>query len=320
MPAANIPGSAARVFNQLVQQTDSGASKEAISWELRLVKGGTGNAFSLPDGAVYVDQELSLSLANDPGLWAAVLAHEIIHVTQHHWMKQAAFRESLRDLRLGLGFIQLGGSLTDLPLSIHADRDHEIADFSQELEVEADVGSLSLMARAGFHPDFVTALCHLMQAQERSSVAAHFLTSHPAWDVRESHLRKRYSAALAEFERLWPRASDSPGGNPPVLAFLGRPEARPDADHAGAEVTLPIRCENTTDRVDVLLLIRRLKAADAPAVGQADKIRQTIDCHSGWTTARFMLGATDMNEADAEFLVMDGRGWVLGRTAKMSMP
>ncbi len=317
VPAEEIPGPAARVFDQLAHEVSTGSSREEISWELRMVRGLTGNAFSLPDGAVYVDNEMVLVLGNDPGLWAAVLAHEIVHVAQYHWTKRAAFQESLKDSRASWGLVRLGAFPPGLTLSTLADQQRELADFSQDLELEADVGSLGLMARSGFHPDFVTAVYHLMEAQEGNPGAAHLLASHPGWDVRESHVRKRYSAAVAEFARLWPDPSDSPGGGAPMLAFAGRPRAQFDARHTSAEITLPLRCENSTDSVEVLLLVRRLKASDLPAIQQTGKMRQTIACTGDGTLASFVLSATrPHDEADVDFYVMDSRGWVLARSSR----
>jgi hypothetical protein len=318
VPAEEIPGPAARVFDQLVHEASGSSSGEEISWELRVVKGHTGNAFSLPDGALYVDDEMVQLLGNDPGLWAAVLAHEMVHVTERHWAKRAVFQGSLRDSHESWGFVQMAAFPAVLTPSTPADRERELADFSQDLELEADVGSLGLMARSGFHPDFVTALYHLMEAQEGNSGAAHFLASHPRWDVRESHVRKRYSAAVAEFEKLWPDSSNSPGGNPPVLAFVRRPKAGFGAHHTGTEVSLPIRCENSSDGVKVVLLLRRLRASNLPPSEQTRKMQQTIDCTSARTFASFVLSATrPREEADVEFYVMDSRGWVLARSSKL---
>jgi hypothetical protein len=318
VPALEIPGPAARVFDQLVQEVSGGSSGEEFSWELRVVKGHTENAFSLPDGAVYVDDEMVELLGNDPGLWAAVLAHEMVHVTQHHWTKRAIFQDSLRDPQGNWGFVQLGAFPAVFTSSTVEDRERELAGFSQKLELEADVGSLGLMARSGFHPDFVTALYHLMEAQEGRSVAAHFLASHPPWDVRESHVRRRYSAAVAEFGKLWPDPSNSPGGNPPVLAFVGRPEAGFGAHHTSAEVSLPLRCENSSGGVEVLLLLRPVRASDLRSSEQTRKMQQTIDCTSDQTMASFVLSATrPREEANVDFYVMDNRGWVLARSSRL---
>jgi hypothetical protein len=292
-----------------------------MSWELRVVKGITGNAFSLPDGAVYVDDEIAQLLGNDPGLWAALLAHEIIHITQHHWTKRAAFQESLKNSGASWNFMQFGAFPMVVTSSTETERGRAIADFSQELELEADIGSLNLMARSGFHPDFVTALYHLMEAQEGSSPAAPFLASHPDWDVRESHLHRRYNAAVAEFARFWPDPARSPGGDPPVLAFLGRPEATLKSQQADADISLPIRCENSSGGVEVVLLFRALGSSNLPPSRRTTQMRQTIDCTADHTIASFVIdaGVHRREEADVEFYVMDSRGWVLARSSRLRL-
>lgn len=317
-PATEIPGPAALVFAQLVREVSSGCSKEQMSWELRVVKGLTGNAFSLPDGAVYVDDEMVQLLGDDPGLWAALLAHEMMHIIQHHWTKRAAFQDSLRDSRTGWSSMQFGAFPVAITSSTETDRERAMADFSQELELEADIGSLDLLARSGFHPDFVTALCHLMEAQEGSSMAAHFLASHPGWNARESHLRRRHKSAVAEFAKFWPDPRRSPGGTPPVLAFVGRPEAALEPHRTNTELSLPIRCENISGGVDVVLLIRRLDAFNLAPTERMSKMRQTVDCKSDRTIASFVVStANPREEADVEFYVMDSRGWVLARSSKL---
>jgi Zn-dependent protease with chaperone function len=318
VPAVAIGGPSAGVFEQLVHGLTGSSPEDGLSWELRVVKGLSGRAFSLPNGAVYVDDEMVQLLGNDPGLWAAVLAHEIIHIVQHHWTKRAIYQDSLRDSRAGWNFIQFGAFPVVVTSSTQNDRERAIADFSQQLELEADIESMGLMARSGFHPDFVTALDHLMEAQEGNFGVTQNLASHPRWGARESQNRKKYSAAVAEFEKLWPDPAKSPGGNPPVLAFVGRPSAAVSDQQASAELTLPIRCENSSNPIEVLLLLRHERASEFSAAEQTSKMRQSIDCRSNRMNASFALNTSHVgDEVDAQFYVMDSRGWVLARSSKI---
>lgn len=92
---------------------------------------------------------------------------------------------------------------------------------SRELEHDADITGMLLMARAGYHPDNEFAVHHLLKAEsgEQSKVAV-FFSTHPRWETRDQRDDKTYLNALAEFNRLWPDASSSPGGTPPAVAFL----------------------------------------------------------------------------------------------------
>jgi len=316
VPANSISGPAGAVFDRLVRELPSSSSSQSPQWELRITKGFTENAFSLPDGAVYVNKEMAQLLGNEPGLWAALLAHEIIHITEHHWMKRAAFLSSMKDSAQNTNITKLGFYATILSSSSHAAQQTEFAEFSRELELDADVGSLDLMARSGFHPDFVIALFHLMQTQENSRVAEKYLASHPVWDIRESKIRKKYAAAVVEFEQLWPWSNSSPGGNAPVLAFLGHPQAHKGADRATTEVSLPLRCENATTPVGVVLLYRRIETPNRPADEQTEKLQQTVTCTVAQANASFALPRTrSTGKVELEFYVMDSRGWLLGRSS-----
>jgi len=306
------------VFDRLVRQARGGTASQGFLWELRITNGFVENAFSLPNGGVYVDEKMAQILGNEPGLWAAVLAHEIVHVSERHWTKRAAFQNSLKDSARSWNQMQLGALPVTLRCTSPGQQASEFAEFSRELERDADLGSLDILARSGFHPDFVIALFHLMEAQEGSGPAQRFLASHPGWDVRESVVRKKYAAAVSRFEQLWPQAGDSPGGNAPALAFMGRPQARSSASHQNAEVSLPLRCEHTTNPVEVVLLFRVFRPSDTPAGEQEGKLRQTIACTSTQSRVSFALDhGGGLGETEVEFYVMDDRGWVLGHSPKL---
>jgi len=317
-PAGELQGPAADVFEQLVHHAPGGSGDPGFRWELRITKGLAENAFSLPNGAVYVDQEMARTLGNNPGLWAAVLAHEIAHVTERHWAQRADFEKSLRDPQRNWGLLHLGVFPAGLDASTSAERETELADFSRELELAADSASLGLMARSGFHPDFVIALYHLMEAQEGIASAQHFLASHPGWDVREAKLHKKYLAAVAEYEKLWPRPYESPGGNAPALAFMGRPQVQPSRANGTTEIRLPLHCEHMPDPVEVVVLLRRLSTSTILPDDPPDKLEQTTACTSERTMVSFDLGpGLARGNVAAEFYVMDHRGWILGRSSKL---
>jgi predicted Zn-dependent protease len=290
-------------------------STRQVSWELRVLRDGPGNAFSLPDGAVYADTEMAHILAGVPGLWAAILAHEIVHITRQHAARQTAFEDSREQARADGRFFTAGA----LPLGAvflrpsERDAQEDLAVFSQTLELEADEASLDLMARAGIHPDFMIALDHLMEVEEADSTRAkRFCATHPGWDARESGLQRRLSAAVAEFKRRWAESANSPGGNPPVLAFVDSPKVNVARDRQNAEVGLPLRCENSAGRAKVVLLVHYSRAASLPRRERTGQLEQTIACTPEKSTARFALRALGPGEqVDGEFHVMDDRGWVL---------
>src|SRR5437879_1928612 len=91
--------------------------------------------------------------------------------------------------------------------------------FCRQLEIEADQEGFLLMASAGFHPDFVPALHHLLHAHGSGAAPASLYAMHPCWEERDRELNRAYTVASIEFEHRWPEWYSTPGGNPPVVVF-----------------------------------------------------------------------------------------------------
>ncbi|MGJ3263555.1 MAG: M48 family metalloprotease [Salinarimonas sp.] len=116
------------------------------------------NAFALPSGRLYVTRGL-IALADDASELAAVMAHEIAHVTLAH----AAARSEL-EARSVLVSRVVSDVLRDQRASadIRETSRYDFARFSRAQELEADAVSVRTLARAGFDPfgaaRFLTAL------------------------------------------------------------------------------------------------------------------------------------------------------------------
>ena len=92
-----------RVFETLVERVETTRLK--YGWELRIVDDAQLNAFSSPDGTIYVASGLADLAGTSAGLWAAILSHEIAHVVRRDWARRYLYEESLRS---GSGSIVLG--------------------------------------------------------------------------------------------------------------------------------------------------------------------------------------------------------------------
>ncbi len=106
------------------------------------------NAFALPSGDIFVTRGL-LALANDGAEIAAVMAHEIAHITAHH----AAQRAELE--RTAALFTRVSTQVLDRPQQGEeqaARMQLSIAHFSREQEFEADRIGITTIAKAGFDP------------------------------------------------------------------------------------------------------------------------------------------------------------------------
>jgi Zn-dependent protease with chaperone function len=295
------------VMERLLKQLPAHAAN--FSWELRIAK-DAGNVFSSPDGTIFVDQELAQALGSRTGFWAAALSHEISHIARRDWARRYLFQRSLEEGRASQ--IVLGdvggssGSWVDA-----RDASSLLASFCQTMELEADAESLMLMARAGFHPDFVPALHHVLQARLGQSDGKFLDSSHPRWDERDQRLQKLYVAAGKEYDHLWPDRYASPGGNPPIVVYAGLPSARHNISEE-LEVLIPLHCQNLSGSVEVVLRL-------TPTVSQLPpELRQFTGCTSNRTLITFVLPNRDVrrggSRVQGEISVLDDSGAILTRS------
>jgi putative metalloprotease len=293
------------VLERLLKQLPAGSAK--FAWELRIAT-DAGNVFSSPDGTIFVDQGLAHILGSHTGLWAAALSHEISHVMRRDWARRYLFQKLLEEggaSQIVLGDVGgIAGSWVD-----SRDSAGRLARFCQAMELEADAEGLMLMARAGFHPDFVPALYHVFQAQPGRFDGKFLDSSHPRWDDRDDRLQKVYAAAGKEYDRLWPDRYASPGGNAPIVVHAGLPSARSGIGQL--QVLVPLHCQNLSGSVEVVL---RLSGTDTDF---PPELRQFTGCTSNRTLITFSLPNSQVFRGRArvqgEISVLDDSGAVLTR-------
>ncbi|HMN86085.1 MAG TPA: M48 family metalloprotease [Bauldia sp.] len=145
------------------------------------------NAFALPGGYLYVTRGL-LALASDSSEVAAVLAHEMAHVTANHAVKrQNKARNALIVSRVVTDV--LDDKAGELAL---ASSQRSLATFSQQQELEADAIGIKTIGRAGYDPFAAARFLATMSAFSayRSAAPAgqekrpDFLASHPTTPQR----------------------------------------------------------------------------------------------------------------------------------------
>ena len=139
-------------------------------WLFTVLDSAQVNAFALPGGYVYVTRGL-LALAGDEAELAAVLAHEIVHVTQEHVEARvdAQAEDQTGEVVGNLLGNLLGGVISGSENPLGDALRNTIQDsiggrmeFSRAQEFEADVQSIPLLIAAGYDPmaasDFLAAM------------------------------------------------------------------------------------------------------------------------------------------------------------------
>jgi len=309
------------VLKQLVSQLPVSRS---FDWEVRLINDNQLNAYASPEGTIYVESGLARLVDQSPGLWAAILSHEIAHIVRRDWARRYVYQKSRE--RDSIPAIILGDP--GLPSSSWSDAQKASADlgqFCRRLELNADYDSLMLMARAGYHPHFVPALHHLLHANGLGTVRTSLYAMHPCWEERDHELMRAYVSASIDFEHRWPEWYASPGGNPPIVIFVAKPAVKRTSNQQW-EIQVSIRCENLVGAVEVVL--RESPMAGAPQdhalVDQrSPELRQLTGCTSPSTTITFVLPASDPGNPRphwADVSVFDSWGAVLARVELPKLP
>lgn len=139
-----------------------------MEWHFRVVDEGSINAFTTGGGYIYVHRGL-LAYLNSEAELAAVLGHEVAHVTAQH-PRRAQSRSVLTNLGLIGGLILTGSPmLTDIA-SIGAAA--WVQGYGRDAEREADELGMKYMVRAGYDPRAMRRVFETFKAQETFEIAS----------------------------------------------------------------------------------------------------------------------------------------------------
>lgn len=156
--------------------------RRELVYHFRVIADEDVNAFSLPGGYVFVHDGLIKKTAGDDEL-AAVIAHEVAHITARHSVKRY-------ETGLGLQLAQLATIATGSSRSARgvgvAARAAQLA-YARQDELEADRLGVKYMREAGFDPKamltFLDTLHELHAAKPRyiarGVVRPHYALTHP---------------------------------------------------------------------------------------------------------------------------------------------
>ncbi len=158
------------------------------------------NAFAVPGGYVGIHSGLILKTENENEL-AAVLAHEIAHVSQRHMARRIADMSNSQTLALGamLAGLLLAASDGDrdasqaLIFSGIGMQQQNLINFTRSNEIEADRIGLGILYKAGFDPMGMPTFFRTMQRNRFSSIPEEFkyLMTHPLDNTRISESQSR---------------------------------------------------------------------------------------------------------------------------------
>ena len=169
----------AKVVGKLTFDADNPSPQ---TYRITILNSPNVNAFALPGGYLYVTRGL-LALANDSAELAAVIAHEMGHVTANHGIQRQQ-KEAEEGLATRVVTDVLGGSPVAQAALIRGKL--RLAQFSRNQELEADAIGIRSISRAGFDPFAASRFLQSMAAYSEfrnvtgaQDASLDFLASHP---------------------------------------------------------------------------------------------------------------------------------------------
>jgi predicted Zn-dependent protease len=169
----------ARIVGQLTLVSENPQQ----TYRITILNSPAINAFALPGGYLYITRGL-LALANDSAEVAAVLSHEMAHVTANHGIERQRREEAEAIASQVVSEVLSNETAGRLA---RARGQLRLAAFSRQQELEADVIGVRMLGEAGYDPYAAARFLESMAAYSRFRTAdpgddpqLDFLASHPS--------------------------------------------------------------------------------------------------------------------------------------------
>lgn len=221
------------------------------------------NAFALPGGYVYVYKGLLDKVESDDEL-AGVLAHEIIHATNHHSWKIMRKQKPWDIATMGvlLAGVLSGKDVAGLAQGVSIVNLAQINGYTIDLEKESDAGGMEIMLKSPYNPVGMLTFMERLARDESRSAAAQvdygIFRTHPYSQDRAAALRARLEKAgvdVARNRRLVTKALRmvAEPGNDADAAVLKMDDQPVMTVAADGGVTAEDRAREIADRVNAML-------------------------------------------------------------------
>lgn len=220
--------------NEIGQKLAKHSHRPGLEYHFLVVDSPEVNAFALPGGYIYITRGI-LAYLNSEAELAAVLGHELGHVTARHSVQQisAATAAQVGASILQIFVPQARGGLGDTAINLLGGA--LLSGYGREHELEADRLGAEYLARTGYDPQAMVRVVGVLKNQEL------------------------FDAEVAKAEGREPRAYHA--------VFASHPDNDTRLQQVVGEASHYKQAETRTAREDFLRKIDRMVFADSPNQG-----------------------------------------------------
>ena len=147
---------------QVGEKLASNSHRSNLQYQFFVVDSADINAFALPGGYIFINRGL-LAYLNSEAEMAAVLGHEIGHVTARHGVRQqsqaAAWNILGQAVAIGTG-VGAAGDLTNVVGNA------VVSGYGRDMELEADGLGAQYLARSNYNPEAMVEVVEVLKTQD----------------------------------------------------------------------------------------------------------------------------------------------------------
>jgi predicted Zn-dependent protease len=205
------------VAKNIIRQMDEPFS--SLDWDIEVFEDPAANAVVLPAGKIGVNTGL-FEVASNQNELAAVIGHEIAHVTEKHSYERAK-RAMRTQVGAMIGTAVVASKIASQPIYTQSDL-YETQNkinaintmsnvmatyglnlpYAREQETDADKKGIIFMAQAGFNPISSMSLWKKMKAKDQEQRIPEFASTHPSSTTRINGLASQLSDALLLYNQV----------------------------------------------------------------------------------------------------------------------
>lgn len=175
--------------DEIGRKVSADTERPDVKYKFYVLDSPIVNAFALPGGYIYFSRGL-LALANSEAEVAAVMAHEVGHITGRHSAERYS-RSAVTALGANILSVALDSGAASQALGLGANL--YLSSYSRSQENESDTLGLRYMTRAGYHPESMPKFLSSLHARsaldgkldgKKGQGGANYFSTHPPTGAR----------------------------------------------------------------------------------------------------------------------------------------